>query len=294
MYFLFSHIRLNGSKPPSWLKVLWWSKPLSWSSLSFHLLQNQSSHLLTSFLVSHIRLKVLSGLKPPSWSLLTFSLRFLISRSRSGTPISFLLVSFSQFGQERFSLKVLPGSQPPSWSLLNFRLQFRISRSRSGTLISFPLVSSVNSVGNGSVLKSSQGQSLHHDLCWVSIFVFRFPILFPRLTHQTQSPVRVEASIIIFANFPSSFSDFPLSVRSHFMHPIPDLLGASATARLHSPQLHEETTARRSLKLRNFVWKRARVERKITNETNTRRSTRPRKAFSAYAEAKAFLQNSSR
>ena len=84
------------------------------------------------------------------------------------------------------------------------------------------------------------------------------------------------------------------NARSHFMHPIPDLLGASATARLHSPQLHEETTARRSLKLRNFVWKRARVERKITNETNTRRSTRPRKAFSAYAEAKAFLQNSSR
>ena len=46
------------------------------------------------------------------------------------------------------------------------------------------------------------------------------------------------------------------NARSHFMHPIPDLLGASATARLHSPQLHEETTARRSLKLQNFVWKR--------------------------------------
>ena len=36
--------------------------------------------------------------------------------------------------------------------------------------------------------------------------------VFPLLTHQTQSPVRVEASIIIFANFPSSVSDFPFSV----------------------------------------------------------------------------------
>ena len=45
--------------------------------------------------------------------------------------------------------------------LLTFRLRFLISRSWSGTLISFLLVSSV---GNGLVLKSSQGQSLHHDL----------------------------------------------------------------------------------------------------------------------------------
>ena len=113
-FYLLWTQRLNGSKPLSWFKVLSGSKPLSWSSLSFHLLRTQSSHLLTSFLFSHIRLKVLLGSKPPSWSLLTFRLRFLISRSRSGTLISFLLVS---------------------------------------------------SVGNGSVLKSSQGQSLHHDLC---------------------------------------------------------------------------------------------------------------------------------
>ena len=36
--------------------------------------------------------------------------------------------------------------------------------------------------------------------------------VFPLLTHQTQSPVMVEASIIIFANFPSSVSDFPFLV----------------------------------------------------------------------------------
>ena len=36
--------------------------------------------------------------------------------------------------------------------------------------------------------------------------------VFPRLTHQTHSPVRVEAYFMIFANLPSSVSDFPLSV----------------------------------------------------------------------------------
>ena len=127
------------------------SKPPSWYSLSFHLLRTQSSHQLMSFLFSHIRLKVLSGSKPRSWS----SLSFHLLRTQS----SHLLMSFL-FSHIR--LKVLSGSKPPSWSLLTFRLRFLISRSRSGTPISFLLVSSV---GKGSVLKSSQGQSLHHDLC---------------------------------------------------------------------------------------------------------------------------------
>ena len=50
--------------------------------------QSSFSDFPFSFLVSHIRLKVLSGSKPPSLSLLTFRLRFRISRSRSG-PILF-------------------------------------------------------------------------------------------------------------------------------------------------------------------------------------------------------------
>ena len=59
-------------------------------------------------------LKVLSGSEPPSCSLLAVRLRFRISRSRSGTPVSFLLVRFGQFSRERFGLKVLSGSEPPS------------------------------------------------------------------------------------------------------------------------------------------------------------------------------------
>ena len=72
------------------------------------------------------------------------------SMMRSRTLVSFLLVRFGQFSREWFGLTVLSGSEPPSWSFLTFRLQFQFS---------------VSSVGNGSVLKSSQGQSLHHDLC---------------------------------------------------------------------------------------------------------------------------------
>ena len=92
----------------------------------------------------------LSGSEPPSWSLLAVRLRFRISRSRSGTPVSFLLVRFGQFSRERFGLKVLSGSEPPSWSFLTFRLQFQLPFSVSW---------------DGNDLKSSQGQSLHHDLC---------------------------------------------------------------------------------------------------------------------------------
>ena len=106
--------------------------PLQWSSLSLHILQTQSSHLLTTFHFSHIGLKVLSGSQTVFYSFplvrigqfgweLKVRLLFRISCSLSGTPISFLLVSFGQFGRERFGLKVLSGTEPPSWSLLGFR-----------------------------------------------------------------------------------------------------------------------------------------------------------------------------
>ena len=123
MSFLFSHIRL---------KVLSGSKPPSWSSLSFHLLRTQSSHLLMSFSKRPLRVRA---------SIMIFA-KFL---SSSGFRVSV------------FSLR-----QPVLW---------------------FPILL----LHRVCLLKSSQSQSLYHDLCSDSVenkisgfrlrlqFMIRFP-----------------------------------------------------------------------------------------------------------------------
>ena len=127
--------------------------------------------------------------------MLSFRLLFRISCSLSGTPISFLLISFGQFGQE------FPSSSDSKFSSAHV----------------FPLLTHQtqwveDSVKTQSPVRAEASVMIFSKFPSSSDSKFSSAHVFPRLTHQTHSPVRVEASFMIFTNLPSSVSDFPLSV----------------------------------------------------------------------------------
>ena len=88
----------------------------------------------------------------------SFRLRFMIFRSLISRRLAWSCLS----------LEVLSGSEPPSWSFLRFRRErdFKFpSSAYDFPVLWFPVLW-LDCVG---LLKSSQGQSLNHDLCLDSI-----------------------------------------------------------------------------------------------------------------------------